>query len=42
VQDLTQRTQEDMLKVRNLGQKSLDEVVKKLHDLGLNFRSKDE
>ncbi|MGI6702228.1 MAG: DNA-directed RNA polymerase subunit alpha [Christensenellales bacterium] len=42
VQDLTQRTQDDMLKVRNLGQKSLDEVVKKLHDLGLNFKSKDE
>lgn len=42
VQDLTQKTQEDMLKVRNLGQKSLDEVVKKLFDLGLNFRSKDD
>lgn len=42
VQDLTQKTQDDMLKVRNLGQKSLDEVIKKLHDLGLNFRSKDE
>lgn len=42
VQDLTQKTQDDMLKVRNLGQKSLDEVIKKLHDLGLNFRSKDD
>lgn len=42
VQDLTQKTQEDMLKVRNLGQKSLDEVIKKLQDLGLNFRSKDD
>lgn len=42
VEDLTQKTQEDMLKVRNLGQKSLDEVIKKLHDLGLNFRSKDD
>lgn len=42
VSDLIQKTQEDMLKVRNLGQKSLDEVVKKLYDLGLNFRSKDD
>lgn len=42
VSDLTQKTQDDMLKVRNLGQKSLDEVIKKLHDLGLNFRSKDD
>ena len=30
-----------MIKVRNLGKKSLEEVIQKLHDLGLEFR-KDE
>ncbi len=37
VEDLTNKTQEDMMKVRNLGKKSLDEVTNKLIDLGLNF-----
>ena len=41
VEDLTNRTEEDMIKVRNLGKKSLEEVIQKLHDLGLEFR-KDE
>ena len=36
VEDLTNRTEEDMIKVRNLGKKSLDEVVQKLHSLGLD------
>lgn len=31
-----------MLKVRNLGKKSLDEVIKKIKDLGFDLRSKDE
>jgi len=31
-----------MLKVRNLGQKSLDEVKKKLEELGLSLRNNDE
>ena len=38
VEDLTNRTEEDMIKVRNLGKKSLDEVIQKLHSLGLDFR----
>lgn len=42
VEDLIKRTEEDMLKVRNLGRKSLDEVINKLKSYGLNLRSKDE
>ena len=42
VEDLVKRTEEDMLKVRNLGRKSLDEVIKKLESFGLGFMSKDE
>ncbi len=42
VEDLTRKTEEDMLKVRNLGKKSLEEVIKKIHDLGFELRSKDE
>ena len=41
VEDLINRTEEDMIKVRNLGKKSLEEVIQKLHSLGLDFR-KDE
>lgn len=37
VQDLANKTQSDMMKVRNLGKKSLDEVTNKLHSLGLDF-----
>jgi len=35
VEDLTNRTEEDMMKVRNLGRKSLEEVLQKLNALGL-------
>lgn len=35
VEDLTNRTEEDMMKVRNLGRKSLEEVLQKLQGLGL-------
>ena len=42
VEDLTNKSQEDMMKVRNLGKKSLDEVTNKLISLGLNFTSEDE
>ena len=42
VQDLTKKSREDMLKVRNLGLKSIDEVLVKLNELGLNFRDSDE
>ena len=41
VEDLTNKTEADMMKVRNLGKKSLDEVTNKLHALGLDF-AKDE
>ena len=42
VGDLVQKTEEDMMKVRNLGRKSLDEVKKKLSDMGLSLRKSDE
>lgn len=42
VQDLIQKSEEDMLKVRNLGKKSLEEVLKKIHDLGFELQNKDE
>jgi len=42
VEDLTNKTESDMMKVRNLGKKSLDEVVAKLHALGLDFAPKEE
>lgn len=41
VQELTTKTEEDMMKVRNLGRKSLEEVQNKLYELGLGLR-KDE
>ena len=42
VEDLTKKTEEDMLKVRNLGRKSLDEVIAKLISLGLSLKNKEE
>ena len=42
VEDLTNRSESDMMKVRNLGKKSLDEVTAKLHSLGLSFAEEDE
>ncbi|MBR3133567.1 MAG: DNA-directed RNA polymerase subunit alpha [Clostridia bacterium] len=39
VEDLANKSQEDMMKVRNLGKKSLDEVTNKLAALGLGFSS---
>ena len=42
VEELTHRTEEDMMKVRNLGKKSLDEVKKKLEELGLGLKQSDE
>ena len=42
VGDLTNKTEEDMIKVRNLGKKSLEEVVQKLHSLGLDLKKDDE
>ena len=42
VAELVQRNQEDMMKVRNLGKKSLEEVEQKLAALGLALRANDE
>ncbi|MBE6030693.1 MAG: DNA-directed RNA polymerase subunit alpha [Clostridiales bacterium] len=42
VEELTHRSEEDMMKVRNLGKKSLDEVKHKLEELGLSLRPSDE
>ena len=42
VEELTNRTPDDMMKVRNLGRKSLDEVYAKLKELGLSLRTGDE
>ncbi len=42
VEELTQRTEEDMMKVRNLGKKSLEEVKNKLADLNLGLKPSDE
>ncbi|HBI02731.1 MAG TPA: DNA-directed RNA polymerase subunit alpha [Paenibacillaceae bacterium] len=41
VQELTQKSEEDMMKVRNLGRKSLEEVQEKLEELGLSLRKED-
>jgi DNA-directed RNA polymerase subunit alpha len=41
VQELITKTEEDMMKVRNLGRKSLEEVQEKLDELGLSLRSED-
>ena len=42
VEELIQRTEEDMMKVRNLGKKSLEEVVTKLGELNFSLRKSDE
>ena len=42
VQNLTEKTEEEMLKVRNLGRKSFDEVVQKLDSLGLSLAPAEE
>lgn len=42
VDELTQRTEEDMMKVRNLGKKSLEEVTNKLAELGLELKKSEE
>ena len=42
VEDLIAKTEEDMMKVRNLGRKSLEEVMNKLHSMGLSLSKNDE
>lgn len=42
VQDLTKKSEEDLMKARNLGKKSITEIIGKLDALGLSLKSKDE
>ncbi|NLY48331.1 MAG: DNA-directed RNA polymerase subunit alpha [Clostridiales bacterium] len=42
VEELTNKTAEDMMKVRNLGRKSLEEVLSKLKELGLSLKQSDD
>ena len=42
VEDLIERTEDDMMKVRNLGRKSLEEVILKLNSLGLGLKKDEE
>lgn len=42
VEDLSNKSEEDMMKVRNLGRKSLEEVINKLHGLGLALKREEE
>ena len=42
VEDLSKKTESEMLKVRNLGKKSFDEVTNKLHSLGLDFAEEED
>ena len=40
--DLVARSEEDMMKVRNLGKKSLEEVIQKLEEMGLSLAAHEE
>ncbi|HWR31420.1 MAG TPA: DNA-directed RNA polymerase subunit alpha [Negativicutes bacterium] len=42
VSDLAQKSEDEMMKVRNLGRKSLDEVKKKLIDIGISMRAEED
>ena len=42
VEDLISKREEDMIKVRNLGRKSLEEIIQKLNSLGLSLRKDEE
>ncbi|MBO4262216.1 MAG: DNA-directed RNA polymerase subunit alpha, partial [Clostridia bacterium] len=42
IEDLTKKTEDDMLKVRNLGKKSLDEIIYKLSTYGLTLKESEE
>ena len=42
VEDLIKKTEDDMLKVKNLGRKSLDEVIHKLESLGLGLKTNED
>ncbi len=42
VEDLTKKTEDDMLKVRNLGRKSLEEVIQKMESYGLSLKQQED
>jgi len=42
VQDLTKKTESDLAKVKNLGKRSLEEVIAKLSEYGLSLRNDEE
>jgi len=42
VEDLISKSEDEMMKVRNLGKKSLEEVIAKLHSLGFNLTKEEE
>ncbi|MCI6158929.1 MAG: DNA-directed RNA polymerase subunit alpha, partial [Selenomonadaceae bacterium] len=42
VADLTEKSEDDMMKVRNLGRKSLEEVKNKLEELGLSLKENED
>lgn len=42
VEELTEKAEDDMMKVRNLGKKSLEEVIQKLDELGLKLKASEE
>ena len=42
VSDLAQKTEDEMMKVRNLGRKSLEEVKKKLIDIGISLQEEED
>jgi DNA-directed RNA polymerase subunit alpha len=42
VEDLINKTEDEMIKVRNLGKKSLDEVHQKLASLNLSFKKSED
>jgi DNA-directed RNA polymerase subunit alpha len=42
VEELTNKTPDEMMKVRNLGKKSLDEVLEKLKELNLHLRDAED
>ena len=41
LKDLVNKSENEMMKIRNLGKKSLKEVMDKVKDMGLNFRNED-
>ena len=41
LQDLTQKSENEMMKIRNLGKKSLKEVIDKVKEMGFSFRNED-